>query len=934
MRCLTILVSCALPFAGSLTAQTKNEELFSSKVQPVFSAKCYGCHSSALSAPKSGLILDTKSGLVKGGMLGVDIVPGKPDESRLLRAIKYDDPNLQMPPTGKLPDSVIADVEQWIRGGAQDPRGDAGPATEFSPGAELFEKKIRPVLVAKCYACHSSKLAAPMGGLTLDTNAGLHKGGSTGPAVVPGKPDESRLMQALLYSDPHLQMPPTGKLPDSVIAGFKEWIAAGAPDPRKDALATTAGPLKGMSIEDGRKWWAFQPVKEMLAPKVQDVGWPKTKIDSFLLQQMERNHLKPSPAASRRVLIERAYLDLVGVKPSYDEVEAFAKDSSADSYSKLIDRLMNSPHYGEQWGRHWLDVARFAEDNPTSEATNPPYAYAWRYRDWVIEALNEDIPYDRFVKLQLAADLMPDAKRLDMRALGYLGAAPVYHKEPRLSQEVLYGFATDDWDERVDAVGRGLLALTVGCARCHDHKFDPIKQADYYGLAGVFASTMRAERPLRADIDPKVETRYLWIEQRLFDLNVITGILVNADKETNPEWAARKLAEMNAEMKQLQAEIQPLKEKYPELVAHVSKFNGDKITVKAANAGADAAVQATTRRRRRELSSEDPFMNAVYDAALYVDGKDPFMTEMDYRPGEGRDLPVFKGGSVANPGEIAPRHFPLVLSESPQESRLTAKGSGRLQLADKIFTDAAPLAARVFVNRVWAWHFGDPLVATPSDFGTQGAKPTNPELLDDLAARFIAHGWSLKWLNREIMLTAAYQQSSRPRTDGDQVDPQNHLIWRMNPRRLDIEAYRDSLLKVAGALNEDLYGPSTDLDNATNNRRTIYATVSRGRMNSLLREYDFPDPMQTSPGREVTITPLQQLFVMNSSFIQKEAAVLAKSVEKEPDGRSKVTELFRKILLRDPTPKEMDLALTYLHQAALPQYAQALLSLNEVIFWP
>jgi mono/diheme cytochrome c family protein len=950
-------IKLGLLVALPLAAQTPGDKLFIEKVQPVFSANCYGCHSSRLSSPKSGLILDTKAGLQKGGDLGQDVVPGKPDESRLLRALRYNDPNLQMPPTGKLPDSAIAVVEQWILAGAPDPRKDALPTSTLvaasSAGAELFEKKIRPVLVAKCFACHSSTLKAPMGGLALDTNAGLRKGGESGPVMVAGNPAESRLVQALKYTNQHLQMPPTGKLSDSVIADFEEWVAAGAPDPRKDIVISSApGPLRGMSVEDGRKWWAFQPVRELPEPKVKDAVWARTKIDSFLLAKMEQSNVKPSPAADRKTLIERAYIDLIGIKPTYEQIEAFEKDNSPDAYSKLIDGLLASPHYGERWGRHWLDVARFAEDNPTSEATNPPYPFAWRYRDWVIKAVNEDVPYDRFVKLQLAADLMPDTKRVDMEALGYLGAAPVYHKEPRLSQEVLYGFATDDWDERVDAVGRGVLGLTVGCARCHDHKFDPIKQSDYYGLAGVFASTMRAERPLRTDIDPKTEARYLWVEQRLFDLNVITGILANEDKETNPEWAARKLAEMNLEMKALQAEIQPLREKYPELVAHVASYTGERKATPAApdapvNAGvkadkgrpsaaaktdANAGAAAGVRRRRREIASEDPFMDAVYDAALYVDGKDPFMTEMDYRPGEARDLPVFKGGSVANPGAIVPRHFPLVLSESADESRFTDQGSGRLQLAQRIFTDSAPLAARVFVNRVWAWHFGEGLVDTPSDFGTQGDKPTHPELLDDLAARFIAQGWSLKWLNREIMLSAAYQQSSRPRKDAEQVDAVNHLVWRMNPRRLDVETYRDSILSAAGTLNPTLYGPSTDLDDDRNNRRTIYATVSRGRMNSLLREYDFPDPMQTSPGREVTTTPLQQLFVMNSPFIQHQAEALAKGAEAEPDNRAKVTNLFRKILLRDPSPKEIDLAQSYLAQATLSDYAQALLSLNEVIF--
>src|SRR5205823_8029296 len=371
-------------------------------------------------------------------------------------------------------------------------------------------------------------LPAPMGGLVLDTKAGLLKGGATGPAIVPGKPAESRLLKAIRYADPSLQMPPGGKLPDSVIADFEEWIASGAADPRVDqaAASPSPGPLKGMSVEDGRKWWSFQPVREMASPVVNDSAWPRTKIDFFLLAKLEEKWLKPSPPADSRTLVQRAYVDLLGFKPNYEEIEAFRNDKSPKAYENLIDRLLASPHYGERWGRHWMDVSRFAEDNPTSEATVPPYPFAWRYRDWVIEAVNKDVPYDRFVKQQLAADKMPDTKRPDLRALGYVGAAPVYHKDQRLSRDVIYGFMTDDWDERVDAVSRGLLGLTVACARCHDHKFDPILTKDYYALAGVFASTMRAERPL-FDIDPQVEARFLWIQRRLFDLKYSADLLTN-----------------------------------------------------------------------------------------------------------------------------------------------------------------------------------------------------------------------------------------------------------------------------------------------------------------------------------------------------------------------------------------------------------------------
>jgi hypothetical protein len=323
-------------------------------------------------------------------------------------------------------------------------------------------------------------------------------------------------------------------------------------------------------------------------------------------------------------------------------------------------------------------------------------------------------------------------------------------------------------------------------------------------------------------------------------------------------------------------------------------------------------------------------MNTVYDCAQYVDGSDKNYTMIVYKAGEARDLPVMMHGNVASPGEIAPRHFLTVLSKGDSTFH---QGSGRLELADDIFGDGAPLAARVIVNRVWGWHFGKPLVATPSDFGVQGEAPTHPELLDDLAARFIAHGWSLKWLNRKIMLSAVYRQSSRPRPDAEAVNAGNSLLWRMNPRRLDIEAFRDTLLRSAGQLSDRMGGPSMDLDNAANTRRTVYAKISRSRLNNLLRQYDFPDPMQTAAGRDLTTTSLQQLFLMNSPFLHNLAGTLAKSVDGESGTPAKVRALYRKILSRDPSAQELDLAATFLKGSRLNEYAQILLSTNEEISW-
>jgi hypothetical protein len=821
----------------------------------------------------------------------------------------------------------------------------AAPLHAQTPsGAEFFEKEIRPVLAEKCFGCHSSKLKSPMGGLMLDTRSGLKRGGNGGPVVIPGDPTGSRLLQALTYNRTELRMPPSGKLPDAKIAAFEKWIAAGAPDPREETpggATAAAAPKRGMDIETGRKWWAFQPVTPQSRPKLKDTAfagrWAKGSIDGFVLARLEQSHLQPSPEADRATLIQRASLDLTGLRPSYDEVQQFVADKDPKAYEKLIERLLASPHYGERWGRYWLDVARYGEDNPTSEATNPPYPFAWRYRDWVIEAINKDVPYDRFVKLQLAADLMPATPREDLRALGYLGAAPIYHTDLRLSKDVTETIFTDAWDERVDTVSRGLLGLTVSCARCHDHKFDPILTSDYYALAGVFASTAAAPRPL-ADLGKETEQRFMIAAQRLFYLNYMAN-LMNGEPGSKPEEAAKKVVEFSQEMVRLRDSMAFLKEAHPEAYAYLDnlvRVPGQRRAAPmppavAPGAPKPAPMPAAAAARRRPGASDLPFMQSVFDAGVWIDGSDPDLTKIDIRPGIARDMNILPHANVAAPGSIVPRHFLTVLSKGDTTFK---QGSGRLELADDVFSQSGPLAARVIVNRVWGWHFGKPLVGTESDFGAQGEKPTHPELLDDLAARFLAHGMSLKWLHREIMLSAAYRQSSHPRAEGVAADPTNALLWRMNPRRLDIEAYRDNLLQVSADLENKEPSLSYDLDAADNHYRTVYGRVNRGRLNTLLALYDFPDPMMTAPRRELTTSPLQQLFVMNSPFLQERAEHLVKRVSGEANLSAQIQGMYHAAVNRDPSPKELDTAMTFVAQGNLTQFAQALLASNEVIFWP
>ena len=762
-----------------------------------------------------------------------------------------------------------------------------------SPEIEFFERRIRPVLVEQCEGCHSSSLAEPMGGMVVDSRDGLLAGGATGPALVPGDADASLLLKALGYLDPVLKMPPTGKLPDRVIEDFRMWIASGAADPRGEPskpvgeAASADGP--GTPIEEGRRWWAFQPLREKLAPEASDPEWTQRKIDAFVLAKLDANGMQPSPPADPRTLIRRAFLDLTGLPPSFEETEAFAADPSMDAYSDLIDSLLRSPRYGERWGRYWLDVARWAEDHPTSEATNRPFQHAWRYRDWVIEAINKDIPYDRFIRMQFAADLLPGFVPSDMRALGYLGNAPVYHKDRRLSRDVIETIASDDWDERVDAVSRGLLGLTVACARCHDHKFDPITAKDYYALAGVFASTWQVNRPMVA-LDSERAEWLTWQHEKLYRTKGVFG----------------NLKDLDTVAEELHAEILAMKPEYERLELELSAY-------------------------------EVPMTPAVIDCGVWVDGSTPTVTRMDLRPAQPRDLPVFVRGNVANPGEIVPRRFLSVFEQG--DPTPFEQGSGRLELADKIVGEAGPLAARVWVNRVWGWHFGKHLVRTPSDFGTQGQDPTHPDLLEDLAARFVANGSSLKWLHREIMLSATYRQSSRENPAVSAADPTNRMLWRMNPRRLDIEAWRDSILLASGDLNLAGGGPSSEVDSPDVARRSVYSRISRGRLHPVLQLYDFPVPTQHSPVRQVTTTPLQQLFVLNSGWMQERGRSLAEAVESATDRSDRIRALYRRAYGRNPSTAEVELGLGYLDDRRAEigrepwdEYAHSLLAANEISF--
>jgi hypothetical protein len=833
-----------------------------------------------------------------------------------------------------------------------------GPAgAQQTVSNEFFEARIRPVLAAKCYNCHSSTAKELKGYLMLDTRAGVMKGGTLGPAIVPGNPGDSKLIHAIKYADPHLQMPPSGKLADEIIRDFETWIAGGAPDPRIDTAGSAATATKRRVVDEaelakGRRWWAFQPVKVLPQPVSSHGAAARRKLDHFVLAKLAEKGLRPSPQADDRTIVRRVYIDLIGLKPTYDEVEAYANDRSPDKYEKLVEKLLAMPQYGERWARYWLDVVRYGEDNPGG-ATSPAYPHAWRYRDWVIESLNKDVPYDRFVKMQLGADLMPGTSRSDLRALGPVALGPQDHKDVRLSLDVVGTAQLNDWDERLDTVTRGLMGVSVACARCHDHKFDPIRQMDYAKLLSVFASTARALRPY-FEIDPKTETRFMWVYQRMFDLHY-TANLLESDPGSKPEQAARQVGKYRQELSELQAEIDEMSKQYPEMAAYIKTVpypgekrpdqrNPDGTLKKEEKTPDEKRVRPADvipnpervqkkdgdGRPRKRIDPLAPFLDSVYDAGIWWNLEEPDLTFLDATPGKPRDLPLYRGGNLGTPTDPARRGFPLVLAKGDTDFK---NGSGRLELGEKIFSDAAPLSARVIVNRVWGWHFGTHLVGTPSDFGIQGQKPSHPELLEDLSARFIENGWSLKWLHREIMLSATYRQSSQPRSDAMEADPTNTYVWRMNPHRLDIEAYRDSILQASGKLDLTLYGPSADVEKST--RRTVYANISRGPSTpNILKLFDAPPPMLHIPMRQPTLNPLQALFVMNSAFVQEQAKVLAGQVENEAAAEAKVQQLYLRVFSRNATADEVSLGVEYLGKADTARYAQALLSTNEVIFWP
>ncbi len=870
-------------------------------------------------------------------------------------------------------------------------------AAEVS-GFDYFEKHVRPVLVDHCYGCHSPQAEKGIkGGLSLDTRDALLKGGENGPAIVAGDPDKSLLIKAIRYHDENLQMPPKGKkLPGEQVEALVAWVKMGAPDPRTGPVAVKD------SKEQAAKHWAFQRVKQTDVPKVRGRKLVQNPVDSFLLAKLEEKGLSLSPRADKRTLIRRACYDLTGLPPSDAEVAAFEKDRSPDAFAKLVDRLLDSPRYGERWARYWLDVARYADTKGYVFEEERRYPYSYTYRDWVIRALNENLPYDQFLIQQLAADLLPLGE--DKRPLAALGFLTLGRRFLNNQSDII--------DDRIDVVSRGTMALTVACARCHDHKSDPVPTKDYYSLYGVFASCNEpGEKPLLGSKSmPKEYPEYLEERKKRSDelenyrqgkeeeirtkirgqvgdylLVVHDSSIADEDKKeglvrerklqpslsrqykkalkdwgtkTNPIFAAwvefttlpatnfapgarevaarlkassainpvvterllgggppSSLEEAAGRLNKLFAEIDlewrtlltntPAARALgnPDREALRQVLYADGTPVMSLDSGellrfTDTPVQQKVRALKRKLDEVDATHPGAPPRAMSL-ADNPTPTEPV----------VFKRGNPGNHGDKVPRQFLEVVS-GPKRQPFT-KGSGRLEMAQEIASKDNPLTARVFVNRVWMYHFGTPFVRTPSDFGLRSDPPSHPGLLDYLAARFMAEGWSIKKLHKLIMLSAAYQQASDDNPKSSKIDPANQLYWRMNRRRLDFEAMRDTLLAASGSLDLTPGGRGVEMTTEPfTMRRTVYGFVERQNLPGMFRTFDFASPDTTSPQRFSTTVPQQALFLMNSPFvIDRAKSLLARpEVKAAPDDEEKIQQMYRIAFQRAADKDEVKLA--------------------------
>ncbi len=838
---------------------------------------------------------------------------------------------------------------------------------------DQFEMKVRPLLVKSCFGCHSG---AAMGGLRMDSREALLKGGKSGAAVVVGKPEESLLVKAIDHSHERLKMPPSGKLSDAEIGLLRDWVRDGLEFPARVAEVEKSS------------FWSFQPVKKETPPEVKNSKWVRNSVDRFVLARVEKEGLQLARMADRRSLLRRVSYDLTGLPPTPEETRAFETDRGANAWEKVVDRLLASSHYGERWGRYWLDVARYADDKLNS-TQDEPYTNSFRYRNWVIDAFNRDMPYKDFVKAQIAGDLIGKE---------YAAGTGFFALSPEMQ------------DERVDALTRGFLGLTVACAQCHDHKFDPIPTKDFYSLQGILNSSELNETPLaEASVvaDWKVRKKDVEVvEKRIKDFYDTQGRVLGEalasqasrylmgtqgvgdlkalDEETLSRWKKYVGSErlyhpflnqfrLLVKAKAPEAELWVEARKFEELVLAIHE---EKKLVDEKNKvllGVDPSrndlsqTQLVAMERDRTVLWRDLFERSITDAggafnygsgvmyygkgtierflsgtwkayleeqkALEAAKKKALPEQYPYlqtlkdkeKPA---DMKVLIRGDRNNQGEVAPRRFLAVLSG--KERTLFHQGSGRLQLAEAIADGQNPLTARVIVNRVWQQHFGRGIVNTPSNFGQLGERPSHPELLDYLAAEFVEQGWSLKKLHKQILMSATYGLSAEVVEANQAKDPDNHMFWRANRRRVDAETLRDSLLFASGELDLSPAEKAMKLDDEKNLRRTVYGFISRRKVDSTLALFDFPNPQATSEARMSTLVPPQRLFLMNSPFVASRAGALGKRLS--GTDAEKISQAYRILYSREPDATELKLGLEFLRLGDWVQYARVLLGSNEFLF--
>jgi hypothetical protein len=895
-----------------------------------------------------------------------------------------------------------------------------------------FEKQVAPLLQSRCLKCHNSTKAR--GNLDLTGQAALLKGGESGPAVAPGKAGASLLFAKVQAG----KMPPGSPLGAGEVELLRRWIDVGVPWPE----GTTLKPDKAETGRAGLDWWSLQPIRRPSPPAVKDQKWAHTPIDSFILAGLEAKGLSPAPAADRRTLIRRVTFDLIGLPPTPEEIDVFLKDADADAYEKLVDRLLARPEYGERWGRHWLDVVRFAESHGYEMNTLRPNA--WPYRDYVIRAFNDDIPYPQFVREQLASDAVGNGDMLTQAATGYLVAGPhdlVGNGVPE--EQVLQRM--NDLADMTSITGTTFLGLTVGCARCHDHKFDPITQKDFYSMQAVFAGVDHAERPMRgtevADHRAEVEALHgdlARLNIRIDDLEPLAGASGAKRKRSpvNPRRNVERFPPMNIRsIRFTVAETTDGSEPcIDELEVYGPQAPADDLALASRGAKASASsvypnnafhkiehlIDGRHGNGRSWISNERGKGWARVDLpkAVMIDrvvwGRDREQKYADRLPTDYR-IEVSADGETwkavagswdrVSPGQPPPTQpdglLPLLEQRKQIEGRIAGlekppmvyagtfhapdptfvlkrgdpqqKGepvgpSGvaavapafvlkpdateserRLTLANWLASPENPLPARVMVNRIWHWHFGQGIVRTPSDFGYNGDRPSNPELLDWLAAEFQANGWKLKPLHRMIVLSNAYRQSTRYDEKAAATDASDRLLWRRTPQRLEAEAIRDAILQTSGALNPRRGGPGYNLwdysgyvivfkPKATLGpeefRRMVYQFKPRLQQDQTFGVFDCPDATQTAPRRTSSTTPLQALNLLNDPFMLDQGERFAARLRKEageaaPD---QVRRAFRLAFGRDPSDAEEKAAEQLVQARGLAAFCRALFNANEFVF--